>query len=48
MLERLRKAVDGRADLGEMNLDEMHWIDLAQDVNHWRALVNTEMSRQVL
>jgi hypothetical protein len=25
----------------------MHWIDMAQDRNQWRALVNTVMNLQV-
>jgi hypothetical protein len=27
--------------------DGMDWIDLAQDRDHWRALVNTVMNLQV-
>jgi hypothetical protein len=29
-----------KMDLREIGLDGMGWIDLAQDRNHWRALVN--------
>jgi hypothetical protein len=28
-------------DLGEIRWDGMDWIDLAQDRDKWRALVNT-------
>jgi hypothetical protein len=31
-----------KMDLREMGWDD--WIDLAQDGNHWRALVNTVMN----
>jgi hypothetical protein len=34
-------------DLREIWLDVMDWIDLAQDRDHWRALVNTEMNLRV-
>jgi hypothetical protein len=30
-----------KLDLGEIGLDGMNWIDLAQDRDQWRALVNT-------
>jgi hypothetical protein len=29
-----------RMDLGEMGWGDVDWIDLAQDRNRWRALVN--------
>jgi hypothetical protein len=28
-------------DLREIGWDGVDWVDLAQDRNHWRALVNT-------
>jgi hypothetical protein len=31
----------------EIGRDDMDWIDLAQDRDQWRALVNTAMSLQV-
>jgi hypothetical protein len=34
-------------DLGEIGWDGMDWIDLAQDRNQWRALVNTIMNLRV-
>jgi hypothetical protein len=34
-------------DLRETGWDGMDWIDLAQDMNQWRALVNTEMNLRV-
>jgi hypothetical protein len=33
--------------LGEIGLDGMEWIDLAQDRDKWRALVNTVMKLRV-
>jgi hypothetical protein len=30
-------------NLGEIGLDAVDWIDLAQDRDRWRALVNTIM-----
>jgi hypothetical protein len=35
-------------DLGEMGLGGMDWIDLAQDRDQWRALVNTVMNLEWL
>jgi hypothetical protein len=34
-------------DLRETGWDGMDWIDVAQDSNPWRALVNTVMNLQV-
>jgi hypothetical protein len=31
-------------DLGETRWGRMDWIDLAQDRDHWRALVNAVMN----
>jgi hypothetical protein len=36
-----------KMDLGEMGRDRMDWIDLAQDNDQWRALVNTAMNLRV-
>jgi hypothetical protein len=36
-----------RMDLRELGWDGMDWIDLAQDGDHWRALVNMEMDLSV-
>jgi hypothetical protein len=36
-----------RIDLIELGWDGMDWIDLAQDRDQWRALVNTVMNFQV-
>jgi hypothetical protein len=33
-----------KIDLREIGWDGMDWIDLAQDRDQWRALVNTEMN----
>jgi hypothetical protein len=40
-----RRWVDSvKIDLGEIGWDVMNWIDLAQDRDQWRALVNTVMN----
>jgi hypothetical protein len=36
-----------KIDLREMGWDVMDWIDLAQDRDQWRALVNTVMNLRV-
>jgi hypothetical protein len=36
-----------KMDLREIGWDGMNWIDLAQDRNQWRALVNTVMNLRV-
>jgi hypothetical protein len=36
-----------RIDLVEIAWDGMGWINLAQDRDQWRALVNMVMNRQV-
>jgi hypothetical protein len=36
-----------RMDLGEIGWGGMDWIDLAQDRDQWRALVNTVMDIRV-
>jgi hypothetical protein len=33
--------------LREVGCEGIHWIDLAQDRNRWRALVNTVMNLRV-
>jgi transcription termination factor 2 len=43
-----RKWVDNiRIDLREIGWDGMDWIDLAQDRDQWRGLVNTVMNLRV-
>jgi hypothetical protein len=34
-------------DLREIGWDGMDWTDLAQDMDRWRAIVNTVMNLQV-
>jgi hypothetical protein len=34
-------------DLREIGWDGVDWVDLAQDSDHWRALVNTVMILRV-
>jgi hypothetical protein len=36
-----------KIDLREIRWDGMDWIDLAQDWDQWRALVNTVMNLRV-
>jgi hypothetical protein len=36
-----------KMDLREIGWGDMDWIDLAQDRDQWRALVNTVMNLQV-
>jgi hypothetical protein len=44
-----RRWVDNiRMDLGEVGRGDVNWIDLAQDMNKWRALVNSVLNLRVL
>jgi len=36
-----------KMDLQEVGCECMNWIDLAQDMDRWRTLVNAVMNRQV-
>jgi hypothetical protein len=43
-----RRLVDYiKMDLREIGWDDMDWIDLAQNRDQWRALVNTVMNLRV-
>jgi hypothetical protein len=43
-----RRWVDSiKMELGEIGWDGMDWIDLAQNRDQWRALVNTVMNLRV-
>jgi hypothetical protein len=43
-----RRWVDNiKLDLREIGWDDGDWIDLAQDRDHWRALVRTVMNLRV-
>jgi hypothetical protein len=43
-----RRWVDNiKMDLGEVGWDGRDWIELAQDRDQWRALVNTVMNLRV-
>jgi hypothetical protein len=43
-----RRWVDNiKIDLREIGWDDVDWIDLAQDMGQWRALVNTVMNLRV-
>jgi hypothetical protein len=44
----IRRWVDNiRMDLREIEWDGVGWIDMAQDRDHWRALVNTVLNLRV-
>jgi len=48
-LGRPRRRWDGiRMDLREIGWGSVEWIQLAQDRDRWRALVNTVMNLRVL
>jgi hypothetical protein len=36
-----------KIDLREIGWDDMDWIDLAQDRDQWRAIVNTVINLRV-
>jgi hypothetical protein len=36
-----------KIDLREIGWDDMDWIDMAQDRDQWRALVNSAMNLRV-
>ena len=36
-----------RMDLEEMGINAENWVELAQDRNYWRALVNTALNLRV-
>jgi hypothetical protein len=43
-----RRRVDNiKIELREIGWDGVDWVDLAQDRDHWRALVNTVMNLRV-
>jgi hypothetical protein len=44
---RRRWVVNIKMDLGEIGWDGRDWIELAQDRDQWRALVNTVMNLRV-
>jgi hypothetical protein len=45
---RHRRVDNIRIDLGEIRWDLVHWIDVAQVTDQWRALVNTVTKLRVL
>jgi hypothetical protein len=44
---RRRWVDNNKIDLREIGWDGVDWVDLAQDRDHWRALVNTVMNLRV-
>jgi hypothetical protein len=44
---RRRWADNIKIDLREIEWDGMDWVELAQDRDQWRALVNTAMNLRV-
>jgi hypothetical protein len=45
---RLGRLDNIRMDLGEVGWGVVDWISLAQDMNRWRALVNSVLNLRVL
>jgi hypothetical protein len=45
--QRCRWVENIKMDLREIEYDDMDWVDLAQDRDQWRALVNTVMKLRV-
>jgi hypothetical protein len=45
--QRLRWVDNIKMDLREIGWDGMNWIDLAQDRDQWRALVNMVMNLRI-
>jgi hypothetical protein len=44
-----RRWVDNtETDIGDIECGGMHWIELAQDRDQWKYLVNAEMNLRVL
>jgi hypothetical protein len=43
-LERLRHSWKDKMDLQEVGCGDMDWIELAEDRDRWRALVNAVMN----
>jgi hypothetical protein len=37
-----------RMDLEEIGINTRNWVDLAQDMDYWRALVNAALNFRVL
>jgi hypothetical protein len=44
---RRRRVGNIRTDLGEVGWGDVSWIDLAQDRNRWRAVVNSVLNFRV-
>jgi hypothetical protein len=44
---RLKCVKNNKMNLREIEWDDMDWIDLAQDRDQWRALVNTVINLRV-
>jgi hypothetical protein len=45
--QRSRRVDNIKIDLREIGWDGMDWLDLVQDKDQWRALVNTVMNLHV-
>ena len=42
-----RRWENNRMDLKEVNINMRNWVDLAQDKNYWRTLVNAALNLRV-
>jgi hypothetical protein len=45
--QKRRRVGNIKMDLREIGWGGMHWIDLAQDRDQWRSLVNTGMKLRI-
>jgi hypothetical protein len=45
--KKLEKRRQIKMDLGDIGWSSVNWIDLAQDRDNWRALVDSVMNLQV-
>ena len=45
--QHLHLLEDIRTDLEEIGINVGNWVDSAQDMNYWRALVNAALNLQV-
>ena len=46
-LRKLRRRWEENKDLKEIGINTRNWVDLTQDRNYWRSLVNAILNLQV-